>query len=352
MKEIEDEFKSFIKLTGGSEANRCFYPLKLDTYGRGCNTNCTYCYARSVLHFRGLWNSENPATADFDKIEKLFTDVYEHGKKNKWSDFLLQKMPIRLGGMVDCFGKSERDFRVSLRTLQLLKKYQYPYQIFTKNALVAEPEYLEALDPTIANVQFTITTPYDDVSLQYEEGADVTSSRLKAMKILSDKGFYVAARINPLFPIYPDGWFSGKFKNSKFFDIEIKPFRYFDWSLVDKIAEYGGKTVIAGFLRLSTWNIRWIKEKTGEDLTYLFDPSTKHANTSLHFSSAEKKYYYEKIQQRSHELGMAFSVCYDGDDAYHEFQYLWENQNDCCNAKGNVLAFTHAYDFFNGKFGK
>ena len=345
----QPEYKSFIKLGGGSETERCFYPLKVDTYGRGCVSDCTYCYAKSVLDFRKLWDAENPAVSDYGKIEKIFGDVFDKGKETKWSELLKQKMPVRIGGMTDCFGTPERKHQVTLRFLQLLKRYEYPYQIFTKNALVAEEPWLTALDKDLAYVQFSITTPYDDVCTVHEEGASVTSERLKAMGVLSRRGFYLAGRINPLFPIYPDGYYSG---TRKFLLEDPKPLRYFDWSLVDMLAAHGCNTVIAGFVRLSPWNIKWMKEKTGEDFTYLFAPTAKHDNQALHFSTEEKRYYYEKMQKQSHELGMAFSVCYDGDDAYHSFQYLWENQNDCCNAKGHIPGFKVAYDFFNGDFGK
>jgi len=109
---------------------------------------------------------------------------------------------------------------------------------------------------------------------------------------IDGSGFHVAARINPLFPIYPDGYFAG----TREFPAKVKRLRYFDWKLIDMIADAGCKTIIAGFLRLSTWNIRWIREKTGKDLTYLFDPTTKQRNTAFHFGIEEKRYYYEKIR--------------------------------------------------------
>lgn len=75
-----DEFKSPMKLPGGGEIQRCYYPFKLDTYGRGCTNNCHYCYARSVLSFRHMWDSDQPAIADYAKIEKIFEDVLiKHG---------------------------------------------------------------------------------------------------------------------------------------------------------------------------------------------------------------------------------------------------------------------------------
>ena len=39
------EFKSFYKTVGGGEGDKCYYPTRLDPYGRGCYYNCAYCYA-------------------------------------------------------------------------------------------------------------------------------------------------------------------------------------------------------------------------------------------------------------------------------------------------------------------
>lgn len=341
------EFKSFLKIPGGSEINRCYYSFKLDTFGKGCQHDCPYCYSKSSLFFRGYWNERMPAVADFTKIESLFHKVFVKGNsRSKYREMLESRIPIRLGSMSDCFGPIERKQKVSLRLLKLFKEYDYPYVIFTKNKLVAEGEWLEALDPELAYVQFSITTPFDDVARQHEPVASSTKDRLTAIRTLEDRGFHTAARINPLFPIYPDGYYSGERK----FEVKPEPLRYFDWSLVDRIADAGCKTIIGGFVRLSSWNIRWIKERTGEDYTYLFDPKTKHKNTALHFSTEEKRYYYERIKNMCDERGNEFSVCYDGDEAYETFRYLWADQNDCCNGKAHVKKFGRAMDFENEDF--
>jgi DNA repair photolyase len=300
-----------------------------------------------VLWFRKLWDDQNPSIASFSKIEKAFENVFIKNRKNKYAQFLKDRIPIRIGGMTDCFSEAEKKNGITLMFLELLREYRYPYLIMTKNALIASDAYLEALDNNLAYIQFTITTQSDKASQIFEEGASKTSERLKALKKISKLGFYTAARINPLFPIYPDGYYSG---NRQILKNNNQKFNYFDWRLIERIAKTGCNTVIGGFLRLSSWNVRWIREKTGEDLTWLFDPATKHNNCALHFSVEEKRYYYEKMQGLCHKNGMGFSVCYDGDEAYETFRYLWENKNDCCNGKGNIKAFDRAFDFENEKF--
>lgn len=64
------EFKSFLNTVGGNEGQKCNYPTRLDTYGRGCSHDCKYCYAKSLLEFRGLWNPEKPAVTDRMKIKR------------------------------------------------------------------------------------------------------------------------------------------------------------------------------------------------------------------------------------------------------------------------------------------
>lgn len=83
------EFKSFYKcVNSGNEGEKCRYNIRLDTYGCGCQHNCSYCYARSLLSFRKFWNPSEPKVADINKIKRK-----------------IQKLPkgtiVRLGGMTD-----------------------------------------------------------------------------------------------------------------------------------------------------------------------------------------------------------------------------------------------------------
>jgi DNA repair photolyase len=327
------QFKSPVKLPAGGETERCFYPLKLDTYGCGCSHDCTYCYARSSLQFRGLWHPDEPAVASVAAIKKIFASFDNR--------LIRARVPVRLGGMTDCFANNEATLGTTRRVIEHLNTLHYPYLILTKSALVAQ--YTDVLDPDLCIVQFTITTPYDDVAALYERGASPTSERLAAGAQLAAAGYHTAARVNPLFPIYPDGYFTRRTAKA------VEPLRLFDWSLVGLLAAAQFKTLIAGFVRLSTWNIRWITEATGQDLTYLFT-DRRQRNGALHFSTEEKRFYYERLAELCTGAGMEFSVCYDGDDSYKRFRYLWANEDDCCNCFGKVRGFATKYDFYNDNF--
>ena len=185
-----ETFHSFYKKVTGGEGEKCKYPTRLDTYGCGCMHNCSYCYAKSLLDFRGLWNSNNPKVVDIKEVEKV-----------------IRKIPkgsvVRLGGMTDCFQMCELEERATYKTIELLNKYGVGYLIVTKSHIVANDEYIQLMDKNLAHIQITVTTLDDELSLTYEK-ASIPSKRVEAIKKLQDNGFDVAIRLSPIIPEYMD----------------------------------------------------------------------------------------------------------------------------------------------------
>ena len=162
------EFQSFVKEVGGNEGNKCHYSTRLDTYGCGCQHDCKYCYAKSLLAFRDLWNPEQPSVADIDRIRREI-------RKTKPGTI------IRLGGMTDCFQPLEILHRVTYKTIKTLNRMHVGYLIVTKSAIVARDEYMKIYDPELAHIQITVTTLDDDLCRTYEK-ASPPSERIKAIK--------------------------------------------------------------------------------------------------------------------------------------------------------------------------
>ncbi len=180
------EYRSFYKTVGGNEGAKCRYPTRLDTYGCGCSHNCSYCYARSLLEFRGMWHPEVPAVADIGKISRK-----------------LDRVPpgtvLRLGGMTDCFQPAEREHRVTYETIKEMNRRGIGYLIVTKSAMAADDEYIRIYDPALAHIQMTITATDDGKALEYER-ADAVSDRIRAVEELQMHGFDVAVRLSPFIP--------------------------------------------------------------------------------------------------------------------------------------------------------
>lgn len=269
------EFKSFFKKVGGNEGSKCHYPTRLDTYGCGCSHDCSYCYEKSLLNFRKLWNPLEPAVADIGKIRKKIAK-------------LDTSEVIRLGGMTDCFQPCESIYKVTYETIRALNARRIHYLIVTKSAMVAD--YINIMDKELAHIQVTITTTDDELSKTYEK-ASVPSERIKAIEKLEENGFDVSVRLSPYIPQYVD---------------------------VEKINHIKCKKLLVEFLRVNSWIEKWFpldySDWTVKESGYKHLPLEKKIKLldKLHFEQ--------------------MTVCEDESKAYEYWQNHYNfNKNDCCN---------------------
>lgn len=270
------EFKSFYKTVEGNEGDKCNYPTRLDTYGCGCQHNCSYCYARSLLEFRDMWDTQTPAVAPIQEIEKVVRR--------------LPKKVVRLGGMTDCYQPIEREVRNTRKTVQLLNKYRVPYLIVTKSAIILDD--IDILDKELAHIQITITTTDDELCKTYEQ-ASPPSERIKAVETLQAQGFDVSVRLSPFIPEYVD---------------------------IDKINAIKCDKILIEFLRVNPF----IKKTFDIDYT----PYKVKRNGYQHLTLKDKKELVKQIKYKE------MSVCEDESMAYVYWKYHFNhNPNDCCNLR-------------------
>ena len=274
------EYKSFYKTVAGNEGMKCKHPTRLDSYGCGCAHDCNYCYAKSLLDFRGLWRPEDLAVADIQKIRRK-----------------LDKVPagtvLRLGGMTDCFQPAEGKRRITYMVIKELNKRRIGYLIVTKSAMVADDEYIELYDPDLAHIQVTITSTDDEKALVYEK-ASRTSDRITAIEKLQACGLDVSVRLSPFIPEYVD------------FDI-LNGIR------CDKI--------LVEFLRCNAF----IRK------TFAIDYSDYTVKQSGYWHLPLEK----KIKYLSRVTGFKeISVCEDETEAYEYWrQHVNHDPDDCCNLR-------------------
>lgn len=274
------DFKSVGKTVEGNEGNKCNYPTRLDTYGCGCSHDCSYCYAKSLLDFRGLWNPQSPAVADIKSIARE-----------------IKKLPrdkvVRLGGMTDCFQPIEKLHRTTYKTIKLLNRYHIPYLIVTKSAIISDDEYISVMDKELAHIQVTVTTTDDELSKTYEK-ASLPSERVKAIKKLQNEGFDVQLRLSPFIP------------------------EYIDFDILNNLEI---NKICIEFLRVNTWIEKWF------DIDYS-EYTLKHGG--YRHLPLKKKVEYIKNITGFKEM----TVCEDEDKAYQywkdNFNY---NKDDCCNLR-------------------
>lgn len=275
------EFKSFFKDVDNRKFNTwCKWTKRLDTYGCGCAHDCKYCYSKSLLNFRGLWNPAAPAVADLKKIEAK-----------------IKKLPagsiVRMGGMTDCFQPCELEHRTTYETIKLLNKYGIGYLIVTKSHLVATDEYIGILDKNLAHIQITVTTTDDELCRQYEN-ASPPSMRIAAIEKLHALGYDVAVRLSPFIPEFVD---------------------------VDKINAIKCDKILIEFLKVNTWVRKWF------DIDY--------SEYTLKFGG-----YWHLPLERKIELASlitGFEQVSVGEYVKEHYEYFRNNVNwnpmDCCNLR-------------------
>jgi DNA repair photolyase len=177
-------YKSPYKNINGRKFNDwCVYKKRIDTYGLGCEHNCNYCYAKTLLEFRRKWKT-NPLNSDL-------IEIYYRVKK------LIPGDIVRLGSLTDCFQPIELKNRITFKTIKILNKRKIHYLIITKSSIVSNPEYLQIYDKSLAHFQISITGTNDKIVLKNEK-ASLISERIKSIETLYNLGFDVSIRLSPL----------------------------------------------------------------------------------------------------------------------------------------------------------
>ena len=276
-------FSLFYKEVQGNEGDKCKYSTRLDTYGCGCQHDCKYCYAKSLLDFRNLWNPQKPVVGNMKQIKNAITKIKKSGVEI-----------VRLGGMTDCFQPLELQYRATYQTIRMLNKYKIGYLVVTKSHLVANDEYLKIYDKDLAHFQITTTCLDDELykKLDYEK-ASLPSMRIAAIKKLQDNGFDVAIRLSPLIENFID---------------------------FDKLNTLGIEKAQVEFLRVNHWIKKWF------DVDY--SKYKIKQNGYEHLPLEEKKRIISKIKIP------IISVCEDETEAYEYWKNNFNpNKEDCCNLR-------------------
>jgi DNA repair photolyase len=278
------EFGSFYQSIDDRKANTwCRYTKRLDTYGCGCQHDCSYCYAKSLLNFRGLWNATEPSVASTLKIATKIKSLSRYEV-------------VKLGGMTDCFQPIELNERNTYRTILWLNHYRINYLIVTKSAIVANDEYLKIYDKSLAHFQISITNTDDKDCLKYEK-ASVVSKRIAACEKLQSCGFDVSVRLSPLIDSFID---------------------------YDTLNSIKCDKILVEFLKVNHWVKKWF------DIDY--------SEYSLKYGGYEHLQLDRKIEIVNKVTG--FKQLSVGEYVYDHYIYFRDNVNynksDCCNLTLNM----------------
>ena len=160
---------------------------------KGCMHKCIYCDSRSNCY----------QIEDFDTVRAKENEIEILNKELKSKR---KKGVIGIGAMSDTYNPFEKQYEITRQALELISYHGFGVSIETKSDLIVRDIDLFKEINSKANVilKFTITTADDKLSKIIEPGVCVSSSRLKAMKQLSNNGLFVGTLLTPIIPFITD----------------------------------------------------------------------------------------------------------------------------------------------------
>lgn len=277
---MDNVYKSFFKTVGGGEGDKCYYPTRLDTYGKGCFYDCKYCYSKQLLDFRGLWHPDEVSVAPLREVAQVVS------RKLKEGDV------VRLGGMTDCLQPIESVYRNTYKTIRYLNRRKVHYLIVTKSNLLLRDDYIDVMDKKYAHIQVSVPSTDDNV-LNAMDNAPSFSMRKATIEKLYENGFDVSLRLSPFL---------------------------FDTCDYDLINEINVDKCLVEFLRIKPSMFKLMEG-------YINPEDYKHKEGGYRHLSLDKK-----LNELAHLDFKELTVC---DDVQEHYDYFKENfnynANDCCN---------------------
>jgi DNA repair photolyase len=163
---------------------------------RGCEHGCIYCYARPAHAYLGL-------SPGLDFESRLFFKP-EAGRllEKELSNPNYKPGVIHIGGDTDPYQPQERTLRVTRQVIEVLSRFNHPFSIITKSALIARD--IDLLGPMgragLARAAVSITSLDRKLSRSMEPRAATPERRLGALRALADAGVPTIVMFAPSIP--------------------------------------------------------------------------------------------------------------------------------------------------------
>ncbi len=167
---------------------------------RGCEHGCVYCFARPTHAYFGLSSGLDFETKIFIKPEAGRLLDAELRKKS------YVPAPIAMGTNTDPYQPLEREHRITRGVLEVLRAFNHPFTIITKNHLVTRD--LDILGPmgkeNLCRVGLSVTTLDRDLARKMEPRASTPSRRIEAIRMLAEAGVSAGVMAAPMIPALND----------------------------------------------------------------------------------------------------------------------------------------------------
>ena len=163
---------------------------------RGCEHGCIYCYARPAHAYMGL-------SPGLDFESKLFFKPEAAALlERELSSPRYVPEVIHIGGNTDPYQPQERRLHVTRQVIEVLSRFNHPFSIITKSALILRD--LDLIAPmakrNLARVAISVTTLDRKLARSMEPRAATPEKRLDAIRRLSDAGVPTVVMFAPCIP--------------------------------------------------------------------------------------------------------------------------------------------------------
>ena len=165
--------------------------LTINPY-QGCSHRCAYCYATYE------WSPEF-----YDKIyaKSNSPEVLEK-ELALWKSETVT--PVMISSATDAYQPAELRFQLTRRCVQVLQKYNVPYYVFTKSAIIERDLELHRQYRHNCFLVWSVTTCDEKIRRIVEPGTPPASRIFKVIKKLADAGLCCGVNIDPIMPLVTD----------------------------------------------------------------------------------------------------------------------------------------------------
>ncbi|RAK61377.1 radical SAM protein [Phenylobacterium hankyongense] len=177
---------------------------------RGCEHGCIYCYARPAHAYMGLSPGLDFESKLFFKPEAAALLERELSRPRYVPEV------IHIGGNTDPYQPQERSLRITRSVIEVLSRFEHPFSIISKSALILRD--LDLLAPmaekNLVRVAISITSLDRKLSRSMEPRAATPEKRLEAVRRLSEAGVPVIVMFAPAIPGLNDHEMEGVLERS------------------------------------------------------------------------------------------------------------------------------------------
>jgi DNA repair photolyase len=165
--------------------------LTINPY-QGCSHRCAYCYATYE------WSPEF-----YDKIyaKSNAPEVLEK-ELAAWKSNTVT--PVMISSATDAYQPAELRFQLTRRCVQVLQKYNVPYYVFTKSAMIERDFELHRQYRNNCFIVWSVTTCNEKIRRIVEPGTPPATRILKVIKKFAEAGLCCGVNIDPIMPLVTD----------------------------------------------------------------------------------------------------------------------------------------------------